>query len=47
MQASDRNANTEVAQCTPRLLYMAGLISGNIAAKIERRMTVEAIALAQ
>ena len=47
MHTTERNANTDDAQCTPRFLYIAGLISGNTAARIERKMTVEAIALAQ
>ncbi len=47
MQASDRNANTVVAHSSPSREYIAGLMSGKIAARMERKMTVDAIALAQ
>lgn len=47
MHAAARNANTLDAQCTPKLLYIAGLISGKTAASAERSTTVDAMALAQ
>ena len=47
MHASDKKPNIDAAHSAPKFVYMAGLISGKIAARMHRRMTVEAIALAQ
>jgi hypothetical protein len=47
VQTRLRLAKTVMAQSSPSFVNMVGLTKGNIAAHIERRMTVAAIALAK
>ena len=47
MQAVAKKANTLHAQASPNFAYIAGLMSGKMAAPTDRVTTVDAIALAQ
>ena len=46
VHARERNANTLIAQLSPKPLNIAGLNNGNAQARADRNTTVDAIALA-